>query len=149
MISVRKANPSDAEIIIGFQQNMALETENLYLSPDIVSKGVNAVFANPPLGQYWVAEENRQVIASLMITYEWSDWRNSNVWWFQSVYVKPSHRRKGVFTTMYGHIKNEAERLGVPGLRLYVETNNTGAIRTYEALGMNREHYSMYEWMKD
>jgi GNAT superfamily N-acetyltransferase len=149
MITVRKANPSDARFIIGFQQEMARETENLILASVIVTKGVNAVFANPLLGQYWVAEEDEKVIASLMITYEWSDWRNSNVWWFQSVYVLPSYRRKGVFRTMYNHVKDEAERLGIPGMRLYVETNNSGAIKTYEALGMNREHYSMYEWMKD
>jgi len=148
MISIRKARHEDAQVIIDFQQKMAWETEEMMLATEIVTKGVNAVFANPVLGQYWVAEEENRVVASLLITYEWSDWRNANVWWFQSVYVLPSHRRKGIFRSMYSHIRNEAENDGVAGLRLYVETNNTRAQKTYEALGMKREHYSMYEWMK-
>ncbi|MBK8881538.1 MAG: GNAT family N-acetyltransferase [Bacteroidales bacterium] len=148
MIIIRKAKPEDAEVIIDFQQKMAWETEEMTLPTEVVTKGVNAVFSNQVLGQYWVAEDEGLVIASLLITYEWSDWRNANVWWFQSVYVLPSHRRKGIFRSMYLHIRNEAENAGVAGLRLYVETNNTRAQKTYEALGMKREHYSMYEWMK-
>jgi len=88
------------------------------------------------------------VIASLLITYEWSDWRNTNVWWFQSVYVLPGYRRTGIFRSMYQHIKNEAEKENIAGLRLYVETNNTIAQNTYENLGMKSLHYKMYEWMK-
>jgi GNAT superfamily N-acetyltransferase len=148
MISIRKARPEDAHVIIDFQQKMAWETEGMTLPTEIVTKGVNAVFSNPVLGQYWVAEEENMVVASLLITYEWSDWRNANVWWFQSVYVLPSHRRKGIFRSMYEQIRSEAENDSVAGLRLYVETNNTRAQKTYEALGMKREHYSMYEWMK-
>jgi GNAT superfamily N-acetyltransferase len=149
MISIRKATIEDSAIIIDFQLKMAWETENMTLSYDIVTKGVNAVFSNPVLGQYWVAEDGNQVVASLLITNEWSDWRNANVWWFQSVYVMPFHRRNGIFRSMYMHIRNEAERTGVAGLRLYVETNNSRAQKTYEALGMKREHYAMYEWMKE
>jgi GNAT superfamily N-acetyltransferase len=148
MITIRKASHKDAEIIIDFQKKMAWETEEMALATEIITNGVNAVFANPILGQYWVAEHDGRVVASLMITYEWSDWRNTNVWWFQSVYVLPSHRRNGIFRSMYVHIRNEAERVGAAGLRLYVETNNTRAQKTYEALGMKSEHYSMYEWMK-
>jgi ribosomal protein S18 acetylase RimI-like enzyme len=84
-----------------------------------------------------------------LITYEWSDWRNSNVWWFQSVYVLPDFRRTGIFRSMYLHIKNEADKQGVAGLRLYVETNNSRAQKTYEALGMKSGHYTMYEWLKE
>jgi GNAT superfamily N-acetyltransferase len=149
MISIRKAKPEDADAIIDFQLKMAWETEKMTLPAETVTKGVHAVFANPALGQYWVAEDEGHVAASLLITYEWSDWRNTNVWWFQSVYVIPSHRRRGIFRSMYMHIKAEAERTGVAGLRLYVETNNSGAQNTYEALGMKREHYEMYEWMKE
>jgi GNAT superfamily N-acetyltransferase len=149
MISIRKARPGDAPVIIEFQQKMAWETEKLNLPAETVTKGVNAVFSNPSLGQYWVAEDEDVVVSSLLITYEWSDWRNANVWWFQSVYVLASYRRKGIFRSMYMHIRNEAEKLGVPGLRLYVETNNSSAQKTYEALGMQREHYAMYEWMKE
>jgi GNAT superfamily N-acetyltransferase len=149
MISIRKARPEDAQVIIDFQQKMAWETEMITLAKDIVTKGVNAVFSNQDLGQYWVAEDEGQVVASLLITTEWSDWRNANVWWFQSVYVLPSHRRIGIFRSMYMNIRNEAERIGVAGLRLYVEINNSRAHKTYEALGMKREHYAMYEWMKE
>jgi GNAT superfamily N-acetyltransferase len=149
MITIRKAKPQDAPVIIDFQEKMAWETEQLTLVPEIVNKGVNAVFANPACGQYWVAAEKGNVVASLLITYEWSDWRNANVWWFQSVYVLPDFRRTGIFRLMYLHIKNEADKQGIAGLRLYVEKNNTGAQKTYEALGMNSGHYLMFEWLRE
>jgi GNAT superfamily N-acetyltransferase len=148
MIIIRKAIREDASVIIDFQQKMAWETEKLSLLPDNVNKGVKAVFENPVKGQYWVAENEDHVIASLLITYEWSDWRNCDVWWFQSVYVLPDFRRSGVFRKMYSHIRNEADRQGVAGLRLYVEANNESAQKTYESLGMQSEHYRMYEWLK-
>jgi len=149
MITIRKALPTDAQTIIDFQQKMAWETENMILAPDIINKGVSAVFENDTLGQYWVAETNGAVVASLLITYEWSDWRNKFVWWFQSVYVLTTFRRTGIFRSMYSHIKNEADIQGIAGLRLYVETNNIRAQKTYEALGMQSEHYTMYEWLKE
>ena len=149
MLKIRKAVYEDADTIIDFQEKMAWETEKMTLPGETVTKGVHAVFSNPQLGQYWIAEEEGQVVASLLMTCEWSDWRNTNVWWFQSVYVIPSHRRKGIFRSMYMYIRAEAEKTGVAGLRLYVETNNSGAQKTYEALGMKREHYAMYEWMKE
>jgi GNAT superfamily N-acetyltransferase len=149
MISIRKATPADAETIIDFQQKMAWETEQLHLVPEIISQGVHAVFADPSRGQYWVAEDKDTIAASLLITYEWSDWRNCNVWWFQSVYVLPEFRRTGIFRSMYRHIKNEAEKEGVAGLRLYVETNNLSAQHTYASLGMESLHYKMFEWLKE
>jgi GNAT superfamily N-acetyltransferase len=149
MISIRKATIEDAQSIIKFQQKMAWETEEIILKPEVVTKGVNAVFLNSARGQYWVALENENVVASLLITYEWSDWRNTNVWWFQSVYVLPPYRRTGIFRSMYSHIKNEADKQGIAGLRLYVESNNSRAQKTYESLGMQSEHYTMYEWLKE
>jgi len=146
---IRRAIPKDAEVIIDFQQKMAWETEQMTLVPEIIVKGVNAVFIDSTRGQYWVADDNGNVVASLLITYEWSDWRNTNVWWFQSVYVLPEFRRTGIFRSMYKHIKNEADKYGIAGLRLYVETNNLRAQHTYEALGMKSLHYKMYEWMKE
>lgn len=146
---IRKAKPEDAPVIIDFQQKMAWETEQMTLNTEIITDGVNGVFAKPSRGRYWVAEENGKIVASLLITYEWSDWRNSDVWWFQSVYVLPEYRRKGIFRAMYAHIKQEAENNGAAGLRLYVETNNSPAQNTYEALGMKCEHYRMYEWLKE
>jgi len=149
MIIIRKALPDDSETIIGFQQKMAWETEELSLNTAILEKGVTEVFRNPARGQYFVAEEGGIVVASLLITYEWSDWRNSDVWWFQSVYVLPSYRRKGIFRKMYSFIKEEGEKQGIAGLRLYVESNNKKAMATYEALGMQSEHYTLYEWLKE
>jgi GNAT superfamily N-acetyltransferase len=149
MITIRKAKQSDAETIIGFQQKMAWETEQMTLVPEIISKGVNGVFQDPSRGQYYVAESKEQIVASLLITYEWSDWRNANVWWFQSVYVLPDHRRNGIFRNMYSFIKNESSGNNVAGLRLYVESNNVRARKTYEALGMGSEHYTMYEWLRN
>ena len=148
MISIRKATSSDASPIIDFQLKMAWETEQMTLRQETVTKGVNAVFADPSRGQYYVADAGGQVVASLLITYEWSDWRNCNVWWFQSVYVLPEFRRQGIFRKMYTFIKDQAIEQGIAGLRLYVETGNTRARKTYESLGMNSEHYSFYEWMR-
>ena len=148
MISIRKATPSDASPIIDFQLKMAWETEQMTLRQETVTKGVNAVFADPSRGQYYVADADGLVVASLLITYEWSDWRNCNVWWFQSVYVLPEFRRQGIFRKMYTFIKDQAIEQGIAGLRLYVETGNTRARKTYESLGMNSEHYSFYEWMR-
>lgn len=148
MIVVRKADPGDGPVIIEFQKKMAWETEKLSLDNVTVSKGVIAVFRDRSRGQYYVAETGNTVIASLLITYEWSDWRNCNVWWFQSVYVIKEHRRNGIFRKMYTFIKEEAEKQDIAGLRLYVETNNTVARKTYESLGMSSEHYSFYEWMR-
>jgi len=149
MITIRKAISEDAAVIIDFQQKMAWETEKITLASGIITEGVNAVFANPALGQYWVATEGDILIASLLITCEWSDWRNANIWWFQSVFVLPEYRRRGIFRSIYSHIKDEADKRGVAGLRLYVETNNSRAQKTYEALGMISDHYTMYEWMKE
>jgi GNAT superfamily N-acetyltransferase len=148
MIIIRKAKQSDAPFIADFQIKMAWETEQMALDPNTVMKGVKAVFEDPSRGQYYVADTTGRVIASLLITYEWSDWRNCNVWWFQSVYVIPEFRRQGIFRKMFMHIRNMAEEQGIAGLRLYVETKNDTARKTYEALGMNSEHYFFYEWMR-
>jgi len=148
MITIRKATLTDAPDIIDFQLKMARETEELTLDKVTVTKGVNAVFHDLSRGQYYVAESSGIVVASLLITYEWSDWRNCNVWWFQSVYVVPDFRRQGIFRKMYMHIRQLAEENNIAGLRLYVETKNSRAQKTYEALGMSSEHYSFYEWMR-
>ena len=149
MISIRKATRADAASIIDFQLKMAWETERMALEPKIVTQGVNAVFLDPSKGQYFVAESDESLVASLLITMEWSDWRNRNVWWFQSVYVVPEFRRQGIFRNMYTYIKEQAYVYGIAGLRLYVETKNIRARKTYEALGMSSEHYSFYEWMRE
>jgi ribosomal protein S18 acetylase RimI-like enzyme len=149
MLLIRKATISDAPSIIDFQKNMAWETEQIRLHPDLITKGVNAVFNVPSHGQYYVAESDGIIAGSLLITYEWSDWRNADVWWFQSVYIMPEYRRLGIFRKMYSAIMEEAGTKGIAGLRLYVESNNTRARQTYEALGMTSEHYTMYEWLRE
>lgn len=149
MLTIRKAAQADAPSIIDFQLKMAWETERIKLVPETVTKGVNAVFLDPSKGQYFVAESDGILIASLLITNEWSDWRNKNVWWFQSVYVVPEFRRQGIFRKMYTYIREQADKNGIAGLRLYVETKNERAKKTYEALGMSSEHYSFYEWMRE
>ena len=147
MIRIRRANPDDAPSIISFQQAMAMETEGMELQNDVLTRGVMAVFNDYSKGQYYVAENQGLAVASLMITYEWSDWRNASIWWFQSVYVIPEYRRKGIFRMMYDHVKKEGMECGIAGLRLYVESENVRAQKTYEAMGMNGNHYRTFEWM--
>lgn len=135
--------------IVDFQLKMAWETENLRLDRNILEQGVKAVFDRPSLAQYYIAQINGEAIASLMITYEWSDWRNRMVWWIQSVYVIQEFRRKGVFSKFYSFIKSQVEQLEeVGGIRLYVDKTNLNAQETYNKVGMNGEHYQLFEWMK-
>lgn len=146
---IRKANLSHSAIIQDFQQKMALETEGLSLDKAILKSGVEAVFEDEAKGQYYIAEKDGEPVASLLITPEWSDWRTGWVWWIQSVYVLPAHRRRGVFKAMYTFLKQEVEKAeDLRGLRLYVEKNNHAAQSVYKALGMSDEHYDMYEWFK-
>lgn len=149
-ILYRNANSSEADIIVGFQLAMALETEDLILDKEICTRGVAAVFANPALGQYFVAERAGKIIASLMITYEWSDWRNGMVWWIQSVYVAPEARQQGIYAGLYEHVKTivKADQ-NLRGIRLYVDERNKRAQEVYSRLGMNGEHYRVFEWMKE
>jgi GNAT superfamily N-acetyltransferase len=116
-VSFREATPGDVPAIIDFQLAMARETENLELDRPILTKGVQALFADPALGRYYVAEAAGTVIGSLMITYEWSDWRNGMVWWIQSVYVVPEYRRRGVYAGLYSHVKKIVEPN--PGVRFH------------------------------
>jgi ribosomal protein S18 acetylase RimI-like enzyme len=148
-ISVRAAAVTDAGDIIAFQRAMARETENVELDPDVCTLGVLAVFEEPSRGRYFVAQSDGKVVASLLVTYEWSDWRNGSVWWIQSVYVRPELRRRGVYSRMYEHVKAIVENdPGVRGIRLYVDRRNTLAQDVYRRCGMNGEHYMVFEWMK-
>ena len=149
-IEVRKANLYDKEKIASFQEEMALETENLTLDPAHIRAGIEAVFQDKSKGMYFVAEAEGEIIASLMITFEWSDWRNAWVYWIQSVFVDKSFRRQGVYRKMYADIKQlVAADKNVAGIRLYVDKTNVNAQKTYAQLGMNGAHYQLFEWMKD
>ena len=145
-MKVRKARPTDAKIIGEFNRNLAWETESLRLSRRVVDRGVRALLKDTTKGTYFVAEQEGVVIGQLMITYEWSDWRDGNIWWIQSVYVASEFRQQGVFRKLFKHVeKLGRSRRDVCGLRLYVEKNNRRAHRAYDSLGMKHTHYEIYE----
>ncbi len=174
-IRVRAATTADVERLANWAIAMALETEHKQLDPDTVRNGVSAVLAEPARGRYFIAEceadavssntpfttesvadangvagstraEPDECIGTLMLTHEWSDWRNGDWWWIQSVYVEFAHRRRGVYRALYDHVHALAlATAGVCGLRLYVERENANAQRTYESLGMTDAKYQIYE----
>lgn len=144
-VSIRKALPADAGEIAGFQVAMAMETENKQLDSSKVHTAVNAVFTDDQKGFYLVADVDGKVRGSLMITYEWSDWRNCNMWYIQSVYVCPENRGCGLFKQMYAQVMELAKEKGAMYVRLYVETENHRAQKVYESLGMKRMPYFMYD----
>ena len=143
--NIRRGIKSDAAHIADFQIAMALETENKTLERDTVLPAVTAVFADTANGHYYVAEVDGVVVGCLMITFEWSDWRNSNIWYIQSVFVSPEHRGKGAFKSLYQQVIEEAREQDVKFVRLYVEKENIKAQKTYESLGMNQLPYLMYD----
>jgi ribosomal protein S18 acetylase RimI-like enzyme len=131
---------------VKFNQLMAWETEQKMINEDILSKGVSALIVDDNKGFYLVAEKNDEVVGSLMVTTEWSDWRNAVFWWVQSVYITPDFRRQGIYAQLYAQVKALAEQQqNVCGFRLYVEKENLIAQKTYESLGMYPTHYLMYE----
>ncbi|MDX1582404.1 MAG: GNAT family N-acetyltransferase, partial [Thermoanaerobaculia bacterium] len=149
-MNYREGRPGDAESIVEFQVAMARETEDMELDRSVCREGVGAVFSDPALGRYFVGEDDGRIIASLMITYEWSDWRAGTVWWIQSVYVVPDLRGRGVYRGLYEHVKSIAqEDDAVSGIRLYVDRRNENAQEVYTRLGMDGEHYVVFEWMKE
>ena len=146
---VRKATMNDHAKIVEFQQAMAKETEGIKLHLDKLEAGVKAVIEDSNKGYYYVTEINDEVVASLLTTFEWSDWRNGTVLWIQSVYVLPMYRRRGVYRQMYSHLKAMVLRdEKLAGIRLYADKTNEPAHLTYESLGMNQDHYITFEWLK-
>jgi len=149
MITIRKAKSSDSEHIVELQLKMAQETEGLELDRGVVSKGVRAVFRHPAHGTYWIAEEKGEILGVLLAIPEWSDWRNGTVLWIHSLYVIPEARRQGVFKKLYLNLKERVEHSPeLVGLRLYVDRQNKSAQEIYDKLGMNKDHYELYEWLK-
>lgn len=149
MIMIRQGGVKDIEVIIDFQLRMAKETEDLALDEDRLSKGIKAVFEDKSKGTYYIAEAAGRAVGILLTIPEWSDWRNGTILWIHSLYVVPEARRKDVFTKLYQYLRQIVEESDeLMGLRLYVDKKNAGAQKVYESLGMNKDHYVMYEWLK-
>lgn len=137
---------ADAPVIVDFNLRLADETENLRLDPERVRPGVAALLADQAKGIYFVADVDGATVGQVMITYEWSDWRNGNIWWLQSVYVKKEFRQRGVFRELFKHIESLAHgREDVCGLRLYMHAENRRARQSYEKLGMKHTAYEVFE----
>lgn len=148
-VAIRKAKASDANKIAEFNINMANETEGIRLKPEVILAGAKRLIEDDTLGYYLVAESDKEIIGSLMVTTEWSDWRNGQFWWIQSVYVLPQWRRMGLYRALYEKVKLLAEdNKNVCGYRLYVERENMIAQSTYDSVGMHETHYKMYEELK-
>ena len=145
-MNIRLANMNDVDALVEFNQAMALETEQKRLDPGILRPGVAAVFDDAAKGFYVVTEADGKIVGGLLVTFEWSDWRNGWFWWIQSVYVLPDYRGRAIYPGMYGFIKGLAdERDNVCGFRLYVERENETARRVYDNAGMHESYYRMYE----
>ena len=143
---IRQASAADIKHIVAFQMSMARETESKVLDSQVVEEGVRVLLDQSDKGQYFLADIGGRVVGSLLITYEWSDWRNANFWWIQSVYVDPLTRRKGVYSALHKHILDIAKSdSGVCGVRLYVDRENTVAQSAYNRLDMSKSRYDIYE----
>lgn len=146
---IRKATIADIETISEFNAHLAKETEGIELNRERLKKGITAIISDPAKGVYFLYEKNNLVVGQIMITSEWSDWRNAYFWWIQSVYVQKSYRRQGVFQDLFNQVKEiVAQDSSICGLRLYVEQENKIAQLTYKNLGMDQTYYLMYEWEK-
>lgn len=145
-ISVRPATREDLDFLVRGNAQLALESENLLLDVDRLRRGVEALFDDPARGFYLIAEMDKVPAGQMMITYEWSDWRNGMFWWIQSVYTVPEARRRGVFRALYAQAEALAQQRGsVCGLRLYVDIHNRGAQEVYRRCGMKDTAYRVLE----
>jgi ribosomal protein S18 acetylase RimI-like enzyme len=148
-LAIRRATAADAAAISRFNQAMALETEGKSLIPELVDAGVRRLIGEPSLGFYVVASDGDAIVACLLITQEWSDWRNGLFWWIQSVFVETAYRRQGVYSSLYQHVQDlAAADPQVCGFRLYVEKDNVVAQQAYAALGMAATDYLVYEELR-
>lgn len=146
-LHVRRATTADVGQLVAFNRAMAEESEQKTLDTTTLADGIGALLRHPSDGYYLVAEApGVGVVGALMVTFEWSDWRNGRFWWIQSVYVRPEWRRRGVYRALHAHLRDLAMRdPQACGLRLYVERENLGAQATYRTLGMVETHYRLME----
>jgi len=145
-VTIRDARPDDLDFIVAANAALARESEDIELEPGLVKPGVAAVLGNPALGRYFIAESGGTPIGQMMLTFEWSDWRNGVFWWIQSVFVDPAQRGQGVFSLLFRHVMKEADRNPeVCGLRLYVDRGNRRARSIYAHLGLHHSNYEVME----
>lgn len=148
-MNIRKATLNDLKYLVEFNLNLALETENIKLSLEELEKGIEKVLKGEIQGKYFVCEIDGEVVGQMMLLYEWSDWRNGEFIWIQSVYVHKNYRKHGVFKALFKNVKSICDSDSkYVGLRLYVEKNNNRAKKVYEAMGMYENQYDMYEYSK-
>jgi len=145
-MTIRPATLADLPTLVEYNRRLAQETENITLSVELLTQGVRAALLDTSKGRYFVAEVDGQVVGQLMHTREWSDWRNGDLWWLQSVYVHADFRQQGVFRQLVEHLRTEAQATpGVVGLRLYMEEHNDRAAATYDRLGIRNAGYVVRE----
>lgn len=143
---VRAAATSDLAFIVACNRAMAAETEDAGLDEEILQQGISYLLEHPAEGFYLVAEKQGELAGTLMVTFEWSDWRAGRFWWIQSVYVAPEYRRKGVYSALHEAVRARAQTDNLScGIRLYVEQANTPAQQTYRQIGMYETHYRLFE----
>lgn len=146
VMQIRPARITDQDVIVEFNFRLAEETEGKLLDRDLLERGVAAMLADPAKGRYFLAEDQGQVLGQLGITREWSDWRNGDFWWVQSVYVRADARRRGIFSALFQHVEAEARNeKEVIGIRLYVDEHNQIGQATYVKLGFTRTEYWLLE----
>lgn len=145
MLTLRRGAPADLEVVLRHNLAMAAETEGLALDPSAARRGAEAALAGEQGAFYLLAEQGGEVLGQLMVTTEWSDWRAATVWWIHSVYVAPEARRRGVYRALHHAARTEAQRAGAAGLRLYVDARNQPAMAVYRSMGMDGEHYRVFE----
>jgi len=145
ILTIRRAKIGDAATLAAFNQLLAQETEGRALEKSIILRGVRNLLRDRSRGFYLLAEEDDSIVGALMVTFEWSDWRNANFWWIQSVYVRKEFRQRGVYRKLHEQVCKLAKQSKSCGIRLYVEKENLVAQKTYNRLGMNEACYKMFE----
>ena len=146
MIIIRNANHKDTATIVIFNSAMAMETEHKLLDFNTVHEGVKELLNNSEHGFYLIAESDGIPIGQLMITKEWSDWRNGEFWWIQSVYVHANYRKNNIYRKLYNEaIKLAKESDKVCGIRLNVDKDNTISEKVYSKLRMKESNYKFFK----
>ena len=146
---IRPATTGDAETIVQFNIEMALESESLRLEPEKVRRGVEKSLSEPSMGRFYIAYQGDEILGQIRVTQEWSDWNDAEYWWIQNVYVVPSARKQGIYKALHNYVKNLAEAAGACRLQLYVDAENVAAQAVYKKLNMTQSNYLIFEQRED